>query len=143
MTLESALEAIVGPKGGPMPDHAMLALGALSSLRTKDSVPPAQKAAIGAIEMLESERPDVSLPPPELVAEAVAKLQAEHERRVAEAEAEEAAAKEMQEQAAKEEADAKAKRAEKKAERELKPVAEGTVEEVDDDDDDDDGLEVI
>ena len=143
--LDAALDAVVGPPGGPVPDHAMLALGALSALRTKEAFcPPAATAAAGAIAALEAARPDVKLPPPELVSEAVAKLQAEHERRLAEQEAEEAAAKE-DEAAAAAEAMAKAEaKAAKKAARELNPVAEGTVEDVEEEeDDDDDGLEII
>ena len=103
---------------------------------------PAQQAAEGAIAAIAAERNDVKLPPPELVAEAVEKLKAEHEKRVAEQEAEEKAQREA-EAAAAEEAKAKAEaRAAKKAQRELNPVAEGTVED-DDSDDEDDGLEVI
>ena len=66
---ESSLEAIVGPAGGSMPDHAMLALGALSSLASSSKVAPAQKAAVEAIDELSRARPDVRLPPPELVAQ--------------------------------------------------------------------------
>ena len=80
--------------------------------------------------------------PPELVAEAVAKLLAEQEKRLAEQEAEEAAAKEAEAQAQAEAAAKAEAKAAKKAARELNPVAEGTVEDVDDDDDDD-GLEII
>ena len=142
--LESALDAVVGPKGGPVPEHAMLALGALSSLRAKAAVPePARAAAVEAIEQLAKERPDIQLPPPELVAEAVEKLQAEHERRLAEQEAEEAAQKEAEAAEAKAASDKAAERAAKKSDRMMAPVAEGTVEDVEDDDDDDDGLEVI
>lgn len=142
--LEVALEKVVGPIGGPVPDHAMLALGALSHLRARAAsfCVPAQQAAEGAIAAIAAERNDVKLPPPELVAEAVEKLKAEHEKRVAEQEAEEKAQREA-EAAAEEEAKAKAEaRAAKKAQRELNPVAEGTVED-DDSDDEDDGLEVI
>ena len=39
--LDSALEAIVGPVGGTVPDHAMLCLGALSSLASASKVAPA------------------------------------------------------------------------------------------------------
>jgi len=144
--LESALDKVVGPPGGPMPDHAVNALGALSALASGSKVAPAKKAAIETIEELERVRPEVRLPPPELVAEAVAKLKAEHEARVAAAEQEEKEVKEAEELAKKQEEAAAAERKAKAEARrhQLDSVAEGTVEEVnEDDDDDDDGLEVI
>ena len=147
--LEAALDKVVGPPGGPVPDHAMLALGALSSLASASRVEPARKAAFDAIAELGLARPDIRLPPAELVAEAVAKLQAEHEARVAAAEEEEreaaaaAAAAKAEEEAAKAERVAKAEARRAKLDSVSEDVPEGTVEEVEEDDDDDDNLEVI
>ena len=153
--LDAAIEDIVGPPGGVVPAHAVLALGALSGLAANQAVAPAQKAAAEAIADLEKARPDVKLPPPELVAEAVAKLRAEHEARVAAAEAEEEAAREAEALAEEEAKAVKEAReatalARKQAAEEAKiaPVDTSlpTVEEIDDDDDDDDdddALEVI
>ena len=153
--LEAAPEKVVGKQGDANPpQHAVLALGALSSLVTNKKVPPAQKAAHDAIHDLLQSRPDVRLPPAELVAEAVAKLQAEHDARVAAAEEEERAAEEAAAAAAEAEAAKEARKAKADARRaakadavaaaaaggdELAPV----VEDGDDDDDDDDGMEVI
>ena len=50
-------------------------------------------AALDAIDELGRARPDIQLPPPELVAEAVAKMQAEHDEKVAALVASVAAAK--------------------------------------------------
>ena len=152
--LESALDAVVGPEGGPVPDHAMLALGALSSLASSSRVGPARKAAVEAIDELGRARPEIRLPPPELVAQAVEKLQAEAEARAAAAEEEERIAKEEAEKQKAEEEYAKDRRKAKEEARrvstqeKLDSVAEGkegvVVEEGDDDDDDDDdALEVI
>ena len=90
--LASATEQILGPKGGSVPEHAMLAMGALSSLASSCPIPPARQAAQDAIAFLGRERPELQPPPPQLVAEAVAKLKAEHEQRLREEEEEEAAA---------------------------------------------------
>ena len=131
-----------------MPEHAMLALGALSSLASTSKVAPAKKAALDAIDELGRARPDIQLPPPELVAEAVAKMQAEHDEKVAALEAEEREAEEEAAKAKADEAAAKAARIDKAEARKAKlaSVNEGDedapiIEE--DDDDDEDGLEVI
>ena len=89
-----------------VPEHAVLALGALSHLASNCRVAPAAKAAKDALEVLNRTRPDMRPPPPELVAEAIARLQEEHQRRVAEQEAADAAA-EAEEAAAKAEAERK------------------------------------
>ena len=146
--MESALEKVVGPSGGPVPDHAMLALGALSSLASTSTVAPAKKAAMDAIEELGRARPDIRLPPPELVAEAVKKMQQEHDAKVAAAEEEEREAEEEAEQAKADEEAAKAARIDKAQARKeklanIKEGDEPLIEEDDDDDDDEDGLEVI
>lgn len=146
--LESALDKVVGPPGGPVPDHAMLALGALSSLASSCNVQPARQAAMDAIDELGRARPEVRLPPPELVAEAVAKMKADHDARMAAAQEEEL---EAEAAAAKAKADEEALKVERKAKAEarkakLDSVPEGNgaiVEEVDEDDEDDDALEVI
>lgn len=146
--MESALDKVVGPPGGTVPGHAMLALGALSSLASSSNVQPARKAAADAIEELGRARPEVRLPPPELVAEAVAKMKADHEARVAAAEEEE---REAEVAAAKAKADEEAMAVQRKAKAEARKAklesvsegSEGVIEEVDDDDDDDDALEVI
>ena len=132
----------------------MLALGALSSLASSSRVGPARKAAVEAIDELGRARPEIRLPPPELVAQAVEKLQAEAEARAAAAEEEERIAKEEAEKQKAEEEYAKDRRKAKEEARrvstqeKLDSVAEGkegvVVEEGDDDDDDDDdALEVI
>ncbi len=142
--LSSSTEAMIGPQGGAVPEHAVLALGALSSLASTCRIAPAAKAAKDALAFLESERPDMRPPPPELVAEAVARLKAEQERRIAEQEAAEAAAAEEEAKAKAEEERKKAAKAEKA--KAAKALAAGdtddamapVIEEEEDDDEDGD-----
>ena len=142
--LATATDAVIGPVGGPLPDHAMLALGALSSLASDSKVPQARQAAQAALEALDKARPEMKPPPPQLVAEAVAKLQAEHDARIAEQEAAEAAAEEEEARAAAEAEEAAAAKVAKReaaraaAEQAAKEGNMPVVEEVDEDDDDDD-----
>lgn len=113
--LSAATEEILGPKGSsPVPEQGTLMLGALSSLAGNCPVAPAKQAAKDAIEFLFRERPEVGLPPPQLVAEAVAKLRVEHEARLKEAEEEDAA------EAAQEEEERKARKAAREEERQAK-----------------------
>ena len=154
--LMAATEEMVGKKGAAtLPEHAMLALGALSHLASTCRIAPANKAAKDALAFLEAERPDVRPPPPELVAEAIKRLQEEHDRREREREAAEAEAA-ADEAAAKAEEEARKAKAEEKA-KAAKAMAAGAgggageagsmapvVEELgDDDDDDDDDGDVI
>ena len=99
-----ATDEIVGTKGGTPPEHAMLALGALSVLAGRRDCPPAAAAAVSTIEELAQGRPDVAMPPQQLVAEAVKRMKEDAEAREAEREAEEAAAR--AEAAARKEAEA-------------------------------------
>lgn len=144
----SATDVVIGKQGGDVPEHAMLALGALSSLAAKSTVKPARQAAKDALAFLERDRPDIRPPPSELVAEAVSRLKAEHEKRIAEQEAAEAEMAAEKEAARLEDEARKAKKAE--AAKVAKAMAAGTgsepmppVEEHANDDEDGDDGEVI
>jgi len=96
-------DAILGPAAptdqSELPGPALTAVGALITL-SSSPVEPAKAAAVGALVQLRKTRPDVPMPPAEVVQAVVANIRAEHAARVAEAEAAAAAEAEAAAEAA-------------------------------------------